>query len=44
MQRAMVALAYVVQCRVWLDFVEKDVKQSAPVMAPTVTVTLVAVQ
>ena len=43
MQRAMVALAYVVHCRVRLDFVEKCVKQSAPVMALSVIVTLVPV-
>ena len=40
----MVASAYIVQVRVWLDFVENNAKQSAPVMAPTATVTLVAVQ
>ena len=44
MQLAMVSLAYIVQYRVWLDFVEKNVKQSAPVMALSVTATLVTVQ
>ena len=44
MQLAMEALACIVQCRVLLDFVEKNGKQSAPVMALSVIVTLVAVQ
>ena len=43
MQLAMVASASSAHCHVRLDFVEKNVKQSAPVMALSVTVTLVSV-